>query len=118
LKRKGSAGRSCCFPFARGTFDDVDAVIDCGDGHGDFSGFVVTKNADALDATRVDLFARVALHAFGLEWPQALSVFDKLLNTPTELIGHTFSASLPVGKGRATIGLGGGPDFFELDATR
>ena len=99
----------------RGIFDDVNPRIMCMNGY--FLNFLVDANSadDVRAALHVGLFAGVALHAFGLEWPEALSVRDELVHTrrPATI------TKLPVGEGVASmaISVAGIPDF-ELNATR
>lgn len=99
----------------RGIFEDVNPRMMCKDGH--FMDFIVDANsADDVRATfHVGLFAGMALHAFGLEWAEALSVRDKLAHSrrPATI------TKLPVGEGVASmaISIAGIPDF-ELNVTR
>jgi hypothetical protein len=99
----------------RGIFDDVNARMMCENDY--FVDFLVDANSadDAFAAVHVGLFAGMALHAFGLEWPEALSVRDELVRTrrPATI------TELPVGEGVASMAISiAGISDFELNATR
>lgn len=97
-----------------GIFDDVKSSILCRNGK--FWVFVVdTKSADnARAALHVGLLAGMALHAFGLDWPEALRVRDKLVSTRR----HAEITKLPVDGGVASMAISiAGIGDFELKAT-